>query len=302
VLKKNEIQVVGAGKNIAEANQHVVVEKNGIEIAFVNRGSLLRADGAATENRPGIAPLEIKTFYDPLENLHENPGSPARTITIPHHKQLSELRNEISKAKSKADVVVACFHWGVHGCHDIAMYQPEVAYEAIDCGADLVIGTHPHVLQAIDVYKGKPIFYSLGNFAFSPADVKPGRSAFAKYSMQDFPFDAHLLPSSVGPKRMEAAKQTILMECDIIESGIQKTSFRPVISTDEGIPTVLEDPNQEEYRKIVNLIVRLSRISGAQFCAEDGKLTVDVEETQEINVRELIKDRQQSYPSLCWIS
>ena len=57
-------------------------------------------------------------------------------------------------------------HWGIHFVRgDLADYQREVAHAAIEAGADMILGHHPHVLKAIELYRGKPIFYSLGNFA-----------------------------------------------------------------------------------------------------------------------------------------
>ena len=60
-------------------------------------------------------------------------------------------------------------HWGKENTHKLLDYQKNLAKIYIDAGADAVIGGHPHVLQGIEIYKGKPIFYSLGNFWFSSA-------------------------------------------------------------------------------------------------------------------------------------
>lgn len=77
-----------------------------------------------------------------------------------------------------ADVVIPYFHWGIEAVHEPYEVQQDLARVAIDAGADAVIGTHPHVLQSMDVYKGKLIAYSLGNFAFggntNPTDKRTG--------------------------------------------------------------------------------------------------------------------------------
>ena len=78
-----------------------------------------------------------------------------------------QITSDISKLKDAgADVIVAVFHWGIerNSCPD--QYQVELAHQAIDEGADLVIGHHPHVLQGIEYYKDKAVAYSLGNFCF----------------------------------------------------------------------------------------------------------------------------------------
>ena len=73
------------------------------------------------------------------------------------------------------DLIVACIHWGEEKATEPNEEQIEYGHRAIDLGADLVIGTHPHVLQGIEEYNGGIIAYSLGNFSFggndSPADM-----------------------------------------------------------------------------------------------------------------------------------
>ena len=75
-------------------------------------------------------------------------------------QSIDELRND------GADLVVTMFHWGDEGHHKRNLAQKKMAYFSIDSGADLVLGSHPHVLQGIEEYNGKQIVYSLGNFCF----------------------------------------------------------------------------------------------------------------------------------------
>lgn len=77
------------------------------------------------------------------------------------------VKNGIKNARSKgASIVICSFHWGIE--LDTTPNSPEksMAHCAIDNGADLVLGHHPHILQGIEKYKGKYIVYSLGNFCF----------------------------------------------------------------------------------------------------------------------------------------
>ncbi|MBQ3865081.1 MAG: CapA family protein [Clostridia bacterium] len=64
------------------------------------------------------------------------------------------------------NLIIAAFHWGKEGYYQIESTQAEYAHYLIDMGCDAVVGHHPHVLQKTEAYKGKPIFYSLGNFSF----------------------------------------------------------------------------------------------------------------------------------------
>lgn len=88
----------------------------------------------------------------------------------------TELESAIQTAKNAgAELIILSMHWGIEKDTEPTEEQIEAAHRAIDCGADVVIGTHPHVLQGIEKYKGKYICYSLGNFCFggnnSPADM-----------------------------------------------------------------------------------------------------------------------------------
>ena len=88
----------------------------------------------------------------------------------------TELDSAINKANDHgAEVIILSMHWGVEKATEPNEEQIEAAHRAIDLGADLVIGTHPHVLQGIEKYNGRYILYSLGNFSFggnnAPSDT-----------------------------------------------------------------------------------------------------------------------------------
>ncbi len=73
---------------------------------------------------------------------------------------------EIQKVKKECDYLVVYVHWGIERNTQPEAYQREMGHQYIDAGADLVVGSHPHVLQGIELYHGKWILYSLGNFVF----------------------------------------------------------------------------------------------------------------------------------------
>ena len=86
----------------------------------------------------------------------------------------SDVKNDIAKLRnSGAEIVVCAFHWGEEGHYRPSADQQKIAKAAIDAGADIVYGHHPHVLQKIEQYKDGYIFYSLGNFSFGGAAL-PG--------------------------------------------------------------------------------------------------------------------------------
>ena len=87
-----------------------------------------------------------------------------------------QVKQTIAASKQQgAKLVIVAFHWGTEKAAEPDETQKSLAHTAIDCGADLVVGHHPHVLQAIEYYKGKYIAYSLGNFCFggnsAPSDM-----------------------------------------------------------------------------------------------------------------------------------
>ncbi len=87
---------------------------------------------------------------------------------------LPAVIKRVKAAKTATNLVIVSFHWGAEGSYQPNGVQLDLGHAAVDSGADLVIGTHPHVLQGIETYKGRHILYSLGNFVFgghgNPAD------------------------------------------------------------------------------------------------------------------------------------
>jgi poly-gamma-glutamate synthesis protein (capsule biosynthesis protein) len=142
----------------------VVVEAKGKRIAFLAYSSILPMGYWAEARRPGCAPMRAWTHYEQIE--HDQPGTPARIHTFPNREDLDALVADIEAVRPTVDVVAVSLHWGVHFVPAVlADYQRDVARAAIDAGADLILGHHAHILKGIEVYRGKPVFYSLCNFA-----------------------------------------------------------------------------------------------------------------------------------------
>lgn len=78
----------------------------------------------------------------------------------------AKIKKDIDELKSQGAIVILTAHWGIERDYKPYVVQKNMAHFAIDNGVDLIIGHHPHVLQSVEQYKGKFIFYSLGNFAF----------------------------------------------------------------------------------------------------------------------------------------
>ena len=137
-LRRVDILPVGAGANLAEAIQPVVVEVNGIRFGFVSLGdSKLSVTVFAGEDSPGIAEL-----------TEEN------------------LKSAIEATQLISDVVIALPHWGSEDNFVPNWIQREQAQQLVAAGADMVVGNHTHVVQALQEINGIPVFYGLGNFVF----------------------------------------------------------------------------------------------------------------------------------------
>lgn len=146
-LEEAQIDYVGAGVTMDRAKAPIYYTIGDTTIAYVAASRVIFAmDWYATDTRPGM----IGT-YDPTLFLES-----------------------IEEAAANSDFVVVYVHWGVERTNYPVNYQKVFAKNYIDAGADVVIGSHPHVMQGLDFYKGKPIAYSMGNYWFNNATVESG--------------------------------------------------------------------------------------------------------------------------------
>ena len=159
------MHIFGAGNNLAEARKPVIVEHLGNRIGWLAYCSILPIRYWADVDRPGCAPARARTIYETLEP--DQPGTPPSILTYPHDEDLAHIVADIKALKAQVDVVVVSMHWGLHFKEgELATYQTKYARLAIDAGADVILGHHQQILKPVEIYKGKPIFYGLANFAF----------------------------------------------------------------------------------------------------------------------------------------
>jgi poly-gamma-glutamate capsule biosynthesis protein CapA/YwtB (metallophosphatase superfamily) len=166
-LDRAGIPHTGAGATLAEAQRPAILERDGTRIGLLAFTSVFWPDGhAATESQPGVATIRAATAYEPHWRVHEMPGGPATVRTIADVDELAAALDAIRRLRAEVDVVVVHFHWGVSLSEEVAEYQRHVGRAAIEAGADVVVGSHPHVVQGVELWMDRPIFYSLGNFMF----------------------------------------------------------------------------------------------------------------------------------------
>lgn len=166
-LMQAGITPCGAGADLEEAHLPAVMARDGVSFGFLSYTSIFWPyEHAAQPRRPGIATVAATTAYRPHPRVLEMPGAPPIVETRADPAELDRMRSAIAELRGRVDFVVISCHWGVSSSSEVTDYQREIGRAAIDAGADLVVGHHPHVIQEVEVWNGRAIFYSLGNFAF----------------------------------------------------------------------------------------------------------------------------------------
>ena len=221
-LRDAGIAYAGAGMNVYEALRPAFVEHNGTRIAFIACNyffpNLWSISGAA-KGRPGVAPIYTEAELDPPH------------VYLPH---LEAVKAEVVKAKAEADLVIVSTHGGLSWVQAVVTYQKAINRALIDAGADLVLGHHPHILQAIEVYKGKVICYSLAEFGL------------------ELPLPINLEP------------QSIMLKVEIRDKAISRVAFLPVYMDPQRTPEFksLQTP---EGLEIANMMQDLSGEFGTKL-------------------------------------
>ena len=136
-LDKVGLKHVGAGRNLTEAAAYDIQEINGVKIATIAVSDIIPKDFAARDSKAGILTTKTLKYYQAVKDASE-----------------------------KADLVIANIHWGVEYGMTETEAQQQLARNLINWGVDVVIGSHPHVLQPVEKYGDGIIFYSMGNFVF----------------------------------------------------------------------------------------------------------------------------------------
>lgn len=154
ILKDGSIEAVNL------ANNH--------SLDFMNKGFM---DTVSTLDHAGIT-----SFGDNKVAVYESKGLKIGLIGVNtlgpleegvnFDTLMSELKVNIQSLKEKTSLIIVSFHWGTENKSNPTPEQRRIGHFAVDQGADLVLGHHPHVLQAYEMYQGKCIVYSLGNFVF----------------------------------------------------------------------------------------------------------------------------------------
>ena len=210
-LEKAGVQVVGAGRDDADAWTPAIVKTAaGATIGFLAWSDVIWPGYRAT-SAPGVA--ELRT-------------------------DIPRMKESIRALAKEVDYVVVGYHWGLEYEHYPWGAQTSAAHAAIDAGADLVIGHHPHVLQGFETYKGRLIAYSLGDLVFDHFSIATG--------------------------------QTVLVDAVLTADGVRATLV-PVYVSSSGIPAVQKGG---AATTILSLVRQYSKPLGANVVIKGDVATV----------------------------
>ena len=175
LTRRYGMRAVGAGGSLASAAEPRTVNRLGLKIAFVGFSNILPA-----------------SFY----------AGPTKAGTQPATPDL--IAAGVRRARRRADVVVATFHWGVERATSEDARQRAFAATALAAGADAVIGAHPHVLQPIRTSGRRLVAYSLGNFVFGASSAVTARTGILRLKLSARGVEGHrFVPATIRNARPE---------------------------------------------------------------------------------------------------
>jgi poly-gamma-glutamate capsule biosynthesis protein CapA/YwtB (metallophosphatase superfamily) len=321
-LKERNITYAGAGYNLAEACTPGYLETPAGRVALIACSSSFPPGYRAGEQRrdmqgrPGINPLRFETTYHlpapllkSLEDINmafglENPyqdgkdeqgsvdfldyrfikSERAQIITEPQASDLDRIIQAIHEAEQQADIVLVSIHaheWST----DIdlpALFFSNAAYAMIDAGADAIIGHGPHMLRGIEIYKGAPIFYSLGNFVFqNETFLRLPSDAYELFQVSSTGTPLDIYNKRDGYRKFQAMWESVIAAWEYEHGHLSKLYLYPLTlgfgdrRSKRGRPVLAESTAAED---ILRRLQKLSHPYGTNILIQDGIGTVTIDE------------------------
>jgi poly-gamma-glutamate synthesis protein (capsule biosynthesis protein) len=246
-VREAGILVVGAGENLAEARAPAIVERNGVRVGFLAYTAVHPPGFEAYSNRAGVRSIRVGVFYKTLMGA---PAFPPQPMSAVDPEQKADLLRDVRELRDRVEILICSVHWGV-GVIPMQLPHYEIAFgrDLVDAGADVVLGHHQHILKAIELYDGKPIFHGINNFMM---DGKPGEYAeggVAKEAMGNLisVFGDHLTPTHDSASE---EKKTIFVRLRATSDGIVEASYVPCLldpDDDSPAPIAPGTPEWDEH-------------------------------------------------------
>ncbi len=201
VMNDRQIAGLGVGENETESWQPKYLDVNGMKIAFIGASFSSVNDLGKTRNQY-VARVE----------------------------DLDRLAAAVKTAKTQSDFVLVTMHAGVEYTRNPNKLHVDFAHAAVDAGADIVIGAHPHWIQTTEQYKGRWIFYSLGNFIFDQHDPETHRGMTLRITL-----------AAPSPAKPEGG------------ASVEKIELLPVMIDTPGVPRFANPAETQSILKSISL-------------------------------------------------
>ena len=228
----------------------------------------------ATATRAGCSYVHVLTHY---ELDHASPGGPPSVYTFAETGTLDRMIADIELLRPKVDVLAVALHKGMgHTPATVAMYERQISKAAVDAGADVVVGHHAHILQGMEIYRDRPIFHGLGNFAIATralnleSNPSPERLAWASRRRKLFGFEPD--PEYVTFPFHPEGRNAVIAFCEADRHGVRSAGFVPCFVNKHSQPEVLGD--SERGRRVADYVRDITSRAGlnAQFEWRDGRV------------------------------
>lgn len=221
ILKSKNIGYVGAGENINEARTPYIIRVKNRRIGFLAYDEFAHYYYSTSYKRRFVATNDL-------------PGTAPKDINI--------ILEDIKKVRESVDFLIVSLHWGVEESNFISQEQRAFAKRLIDNGVDIILGHHPHVIQPIEIYKGKPIIYSMGNYIFDQND--------------------------------ENNKQGMVVSIIIQDRDIERLEVIPIYIQNKSEPIIAKG---SLGMSIMNKLIKLSQGVGASGKIHEGMVIFDIQ-------------------------
>lgn len=231
VVSEHGVEVIGAGADEAAAARPAVFSDRGSTIGVLAYEATHWSWGKmqAGPDKAGMNVVPVSPFYaDPKVSEFG----------------MERYRDTIERVADDVDVLLVMLHSGIAADRTIAVHQRALAEGAVDAGADAVLGSHPHILQPVDVYRGAPIVYSFSNFVFDSPTL-------------DFP------------------RETVLAHLEVTDGALDGMDLYPVYINDSGQPE-FPSPGSDAYERTADDLVSLSEREGTTLEREESHLRVPI--------------------------
>jgi poly-gamma-glutamate capsule biosynthesis protein CapA/YwtB (metallophosphatase superfamily) len=209
-LDDNGILHSGAGMNLDDARSPAILKVKKTTLAFLSYSLTFPLEFFASARRPGTAPGYMEF-----------------------------VKTDIEKIRPLADIIIVSFHWGAELLTAAKDYQIALGRQAIDWGADVVLGHHPHVLQELELYKGRLIAYSLGNFVFGSESNRTNNSIILLLTFKN--------------------KNLVCVEAVPLDVNNYRVKYQPRVLTGQAARDVLENINVSSERFNTRLHIEENR-------------------------------------------